>query len=282
MTITHLSQHFGRYSSHANSVVDRIAGVDSLTADWENTFRMRYVKDRPYEAHIVNHSWTSSMIVGDGGMSGIDRSALSGQLHVSGVNNGRNNAHPWMVVSPYNALTVGTANGDHSHGGTTGSYGARGRQRPHVCYSEPHTSWAAPRLTTMAIELWKLGWSNIQIIAALLTAADKPDGWSNSEEKPLDELYGSGFANLERAKEVRFGSDVSHSGGPFTATLYWLHDPDQPFKPQTLTLWRDEELHGISRSPVDNHQHIHIPYLDAGNYLLQVDGVETEYALAWT
>jgi hypothetical protein len=159
-------------------------------------------------------------------------------------------------------------------------------------------------LTGGAALLMQAGATDIRLLKALLlNGADKPADWTNAPAAPLDQRYGAGIMNVTNSlrqfrQSSRGGWDIAtigsnevrqyafeSRGAATTATLVWLRNYRCTNINNLDLAIRSEagELVAISRSALDNLEHLHLRNLPVGRYTLEVsagDGSDT-YALAF-
>lgn len=218
-------------------------------------------------------------------------------LFVSGAGNG---GAPKSPGTAYNGLSVAAYGGLSSFGPSTDQ-----RSKPDITAPGTHTSYSTPLVSGAAALLHQAGVTDIRLLKALLlNGAQKPPYWTNSATAPLDHRYGAGVLNVFNSwRQLRGGrySDLTARrgwdiatgtrrylfdarAGTLTATLIWLRQSGcSNINNLDLSLLTESgELLAASTSTVDNVEHLHLPALPAGRYLLEVSGAADEtYALAF-
>jgi hypothetical protein len=141
------------------------------------------------------------------------------RLVIAGVNNGRDTPVPALLASSYNAIAVGTAQGQgaSSGGPTVGTW--PGRSKPDLVGATGLTSFATPQVAAIAGRLLEAADAmpffvdhadRAEVIKAILMAgAAKPWGWRPIDGRPLDDHYGAGVVHLDNALRIQ-------SAGPTT------------------------------------------------------------------
>ena len=203
-------------------------------------------EDPPGAARIFNHSWIAS-----GGPS-VDINVLRRAdfaantfktLWVVGVNNGAGSDSPPLLAGMHHGISVGKADGDHAGADTGAGTDQQGRMKPEIVAPGDFTSFATPVVSGCAALLYEthdvtpgLAGNSIadlpQVIkAVLLAGASRNESWTNNPEskggqrgstsRPIDEVYGAGMVDIDRAHAIYTGLEQSGAadGNPSSATM---------------------------------------------------------------
>ena len=184
----------------------------------------------PGGARIFNHSWIAS-----GGTSAdinlLRRADFAANtfktLWVVGVNNGAGSASPPLLAGMHHGISVGRADGDHAESDTGPGTEQQGRMKPELVAPGDFTSFATPVVAGCAALLYEthdvtpeLSGTSIadlpQVIkAVLLAGASRNEDWTNapaskgpqrgSTSRPIDEVYGAGLVDIDRAHAIYTG-----------------------------------------------------------------------------
>jgi len=191
----------------------------------------------PYK--VMNNSW-----VGDATDAQItnlsqraDFVARQNQMTiVAGTNNGNTNPLPRLLSHSYNTIIVGLSNGDHAFGSTS-TYGLP-RNRPDIVApgrfldtETPFTSVATAMVSSAAAMLHqRAGVTNASrsdtMRAIILAGATKQEfpGWSRTDIRPLDTVYGAGELNVYNSYKIIEGGSFAGSflqTGPAVGNRGW-------------------------------------------------------------
>jgi len=287
---------------------------------------------------VQTHSWIAAQHpMSDELLARVDRMIdANDRLVVAGVNNGRNTPVPVLLASSFNAIAVGTAqgNGASSAGPTGGSW--PGRSKPDVAGAMGLTSFATPQVAAVVARLVEAAESmpfyvedadrSEVIKAVLLAGASKPWGWRQPDGRPLHPRYGAGVAHLDNSLRVlsggpaeagvrgeaeRFGwwfgellpgehatfkVAVEAGDGPLSAVVVWHRRIEAETRLQTRGGQRRAEWEwaegladfdllaslepaeggqgrvlGLSRSKVDNVEHVFVPAGELGAGVVRLD-----------
>lgn len=230
-----------------NGIAPGITQVDGYEAgDWLTDGFLHYGNNSSAPAtetrRVENHSWISSNSESTDNelVRRFDFAiARDGFVAIVGVNNGSMNPVPALLASSYNAISVGVANGNHSHGGTTND--TPGRIKPEIVASSSYgdtvsyvcgvVSGAASVLLDAADASPALvnARTNSEVIKALLMAgATKTPypGWARTPTQPIDLIYGAGRLNLQNSYHILIAGEqapgssvtVSNRGWDFGST----------------------------------------------------------------
>ncbi|MBU3728492.1 MAG: hypothetical protein FGM37_04495, partial [Phycisphaerales bacterium] len=185
----------------------------------------------PGGSRIQNHSWIASIGASSENqiLRRLDYQAdRDGTLHVVGLNNGTANAVPPLLVSGYNALSVGRVDGQHSFGLTPTGIDGTGRMKPEIVAPGDATSWATPVVAGAAALLHEVAVRpplslNPSAVdptvtkAVLMAGAQHQSTWSNQPSttgttrgeavRPLDPVFGAGIVNVDRAHRILTGGE---------------------------------------------------------------------------
>ncbi|HTD85015.1 MAG TPA: S8 family serine peptidase, partial [Candidatus Binatia bacterium] len=255
------------------------------------------------DARIVNQSFVFYGRIGRIDQLYDNYAAKYNVLFVSGAGNSGSVRSPGTA---YNSISVGAFGGTSAVGPATD-----GRCKPDITAPASATSFSTPLVSGAAALLLQAGATDIRLLKALiLNGAVKPLEWTNTPTAPLDSRYGAGIANVFnswrhfRAGQQAPGIIKAHRGwdlatidtnqvkqyafdapiSTITATLVWLRNYGcTNVSNLNLTLRsEDGEVIGVSMSAVDNVEHLHLPHLLPGRYVLEVssDAPDT-YALAF-
>lgn len=238
-------------SSHADTVGAFLYGIGISIAPgipavynyeasgWINAF-LRFNQSAepaspPGGSRIQNHSWIANPGVTTENqiLRRMDFQAdRDGTLHVVGLNNGTTNPVPPLLVSGYNAISVGRVDGQHSAGLTPTGIDGSGRMKPEIVAPGDATSWATPVVAAAAALLHEVGGRpplslNPNAIdptvtkAVLMAGAQHQPTWSNQPSasgttrgeavRPLDPVYGAGIVNVDRSHRILTGGEQDGS-----------------------------------------------------------------------
>lgn len=170
------------------------------------------------DVELFNHSWIAN--AGEQSIPVLRRVDYQiderGVTMCVGVNNGADSKVPHMLASAYNAIAVGSGNGQSSGGYTR--IDGEGRCKPDLVAPRKLTSFATPMVTACAARLLQAGRKIARdrdrgdvgrdatrpevIKATLMAGATKPDGWQPEQGKPLDQHYGAGMVNIDHSLEI--------------------------------------------------------------------------------
>lgn len=219
-------------------------------------------------SRVQNHSW-----IGSTGNTTNDQQIIrrfdymisrDNVVAVVGVNNGSASTNQNLMSTAYNALSVGTSDGNFSATATT--IDGAGRQRPHLVAPADFTSYATARVSSAAAFLLSTvdgAGASLQaaddhrVIKSLLMAGATKEtamNWSNTETAPLDAKWGAGQLNVYNSYHIldagRFTpSDTSDIGSmgwdindvSFSDGQYYYFDSSQLFD-LTVSLNWDREV----------------------------------------
>ncbi|MAB72563.1 MAG: hypothetical protein CMJ54_08660 [Planctomycetaceae bacterium] len=199
----------------------------------------------PGGARIFNHSW-----IGSGGASAdinlLRRADFAANtfktLWVVGVNNGAGSDSPALLAGMHHGIAVGVSDGDHAEADTGPGTDQQGRMKPELVAPADFTSFATPVVAGCAALLYEthdvtpeLAGNSIadlpQVVkAVLLAGASRDETWTNAPEskgpqrgatsRPIDEIYGAGLVDIDRAHEIYTGLEQSGDAAlPASATM---------------------------------------------------------------
>lgn len=199
----------------------------------------------PTGLRVFNHSWIGSL-----GTAAADKELLRRAdyaanafrtLWVVGVNNGASSANEPLLAGMFHGLSVGLSSGNHGHDDTGSNTDAPGRQKPEIVAPGDFTSFATPLVGACGAVLYEtrettpeLAANNLadlpQVIKAVLMAgAVRNETWTNlpSPEtvrgvtvRPLDDVFGAGVVNIDRAHRIYTGLEHDGAGDvPSEATI---------------------------------------------------------------
>lgn len=252
-TNTNVSGHadlVGKYIYGTSSITDGITDVTIYDANsWADTYlNPNFTNGRTtgstttytlssitsLSADVVNCSFVSSST------STSDTSTLqlldysinkNDYVCVVGVNNGSTTSLPTLLSQSYNAISVGCADGDHSHGVTT--INGAGRTKPDIVAPASTTSEATAMVSSASAFLLSaadnLGSDSTayhsQTIKAILMAGAtrNASNWSHASTSPLDTTYGAGTLNIARSYAIlaggkqSAGSTISNTGWDYNS-----------------------------------------------------------------
>ena len=163
-------------------------------------------------------------------------------LWVVGVNNGAGSDSPPLLAGMHHGIAVGKADGDHAEADTGVGTEQQGRMKPELVAPADFTSFATPVVAGCAALLYEthdvtpaLSGNAIadlpQVIkAVLLAGASRNETWTNAPEskgpqrgatsRPIDEIYGAGLVDIDRAHEIYTGLEQSGDAAlPASATM---------------------------------------------------------------
>ena len=305
---TNFPNALGSESGHANEVSRLFFSVAPGATRLEN-FEASYFIDYiipnqvPINARVVNQSFAYFARITHIDQQYDNYAAKHHVLFVSGAGNAG-----W-VGSPgtaYNGISVGAFGGSSCVGPATD-----GRCKPDITAPANMTSFSTPLVSGAAAVLMQAGATDIRLVKALLlNGAQKPADWTNSPTAPLDPRYGAGIVNVFNSwrqfrggqhtgpvVRARRGWDIATiasnevrqymldaRSSTITATLVWLRKYGLTNIINLNLKLRSEagELIATSSSRLDNVEHLHLPNVPVGRYVIEVtsDGPET-YALAF-
>ena len=191
----------------------------------------------PEGLQVFNHSWIGSLSTTAANKELLRRADYAANafrtLWVVGVNNGASNTNLPLLSGMFHGLSVGLSNGNHASDDTGADTDAPGRQRPEIVAPADFTSFSTPLVGASAALLYEtreivpeLASNNLanlpQVIkATLMAGAVRNESWTNlpSPEtvrgvttRPLDEVFGSGVLNIDRAHRIYTGLEQPGSG----------------------------------------------------------------------
>ena len=232
----HASKVGFAFYGNADGVAPGIASVNLFEVnDFIGSGHLRYGSSSlpdnpPGGARIFNHSWIAS-----GGTSAdinvLRRADFAANtfktLWVVGVNNGSGSDSPPLLAGMHHGIAVGTADGDHAEADTGPGTEQQGRMKPELVAPADFTSFATPVVAGCAALLYEthdvtpeLSGNSIadlpQVIkAVLLAGASRNEDWTNapatkgpqrgSTARPIDEIYGAGLVDIDRAHAIYTG-----------------------------------------------------------------------------
>lgn len=191
----------------------------------------------PTGLRVFNHSWIGAL-----GTAAANKELLrradhaantSRTLWVVGVNNGATSANQPLLSGMFHGLSVGLANGNHASDDTGSQTDAPGRQRPEIVAPGDFTSFSTPLVGASAAVLYEtrevtpeLAGNSLadlpQVIkAALMAGAVRNEAWDNLPspqkvrgvtDRPLDDVFGAGVLNIDRAHRIYTGLEQPGSG----------------------------------------------------------------------
>ena len=199
----------------------------------------------PTGLRVFNHSWIGSFDNATADKELLRRADYAANafrtMWVVGVNNGAASANEPLLAGMFHGLSVGLSNGNHGRDDTGPNTDAPGRQKPEIVAPGDFTSFATPLVGGCAALLYETRdttpelASNAladlpQVIKAVLMAgAVRNESWTNLPtpevergvtDRPLDDVFGAGVVNIDRAHRIYTG--LEHDGGsavPSEATL---------------------------------------------------------------
>ncbi len=289
----------------------------------------------PGSVKVMNHSW-----VGDAQSLAVNNDVLrradvvadrDGILFCVGTGNTGQSAGP-LLVNMFNALCVGRADGMHEHPDTAGS-DSPGRMKPDIVAPGTLTSYTTGTVSSCMAILVDAARNHPNVSANLdtrtpdamrafvLAGASHDSAWTNNPDssgpdrgrtdRPLDDVFGAGVINIDRAHLVlTAGEQDSSASAPTSANAqfngwerraysigddrYWRFDvtalADEAVFAAAwnrltnsthstsyvanidLTLWRVDENDELQTLVGDDG----LPYFDGGNVVSEsaVDNVE--------
>ncbi len=199
----------------------------------------------PAGLRVFNHSWIGSLGNATADKELLRRADYAANafrtLWVVGVNNGGASVNEPLLAGMFHGLSVGLSSGNHGHDDTGANTDAPGRQKPEIVAPGDFTSFATPLVGGCAALLHEtrdttpeLAANNLadlpQVLKAVLMAgAVRNEAWTNLPspevergvtERPLDEVFGAGVVNIDRAHRIYTGLEQDgDSAVPATATL---------------------------------------------------------------
>ncbi len=199
----------------------------------------------PTGLRVFNHSWIGSLGNATADKELLRRADYAANafrtMWVVGVNNGASSANEPLLAGMFHGLSVGLSSGNHGHDDTGANTDAPGRQKPEIVAPGDFTSFATPLVGGCAALLYETrattpelasnGNADLpQVIKAVLMAgAVRNASWTNLPspevergvtERPLDDVFGAGVVNIDRAHRIYTG--LERDGGssvPASATL---------------------------------------------------------------
>ena len=200
----------------------------------------------PFSLKIFNNSW-----IGSFGSTANDNNAVRRAdwaantfrtLWILGTNNGASNANQPLLSGMYHGISVGLVNGNHASDDTSSGLDGPGRMRPQLVAPGDATSWAAPLvgacgallLETAAVDPDLAGNNSSTqpyvLKSVLLAGAVRNATWTNNPQasgsdrgatsRPLDEVFGAGVLNIDRAHRIFTGLEADGSADvPASNTL---------------------------------------------------------------
>ena len=305
---TNFPNSLGSESDHANEVSRLFFSVAPGATRLDN-YEASYFIDHiipnqvPISARIVNQSFAYFARITHIDQQYDNYAAKHHVLFVSGAGNAG-----W-VGSPgtaYNGISVGAFGGSSCVGPATD-----GRCKPDITAPAGMTSFSTPLVSGAAAVLMQAGATDMRLVKALLlNGALKPADWTNRPTAPLDPRYGAGIVNVfnswrqfrggQHAGPVvrsRRGWDIATiasnevrqylmdvPSSTITATLVWLRNYGCTNIVNLNLKLRSEagDMVAASTSVLDNVEHLHLPSLPSGRYVIEVssDAAET-YALVF-
>jgi hypothetical protein len=154
---------------------------------------------------------------------------------VGGVGNGSSPLMPIDILlsHAYNVISVGRTDGNHHHGMTLAGVDGPGRMKPEITAQDTSSSNSTGLISGCVGALLDTArtWPGLDnntnadrpdvIKAALLTGAVHDPAWTNNPQTsganrgltttPIDETFGTGFANIDRAHMVLTGLEQNSS-----------------------------------------------------------------------
>jgi len=228
--------------------------------------------NQPPESHgiqLFNHSWIADWPAAPVALRRmdylIDRDDC---VMVVGVNNGEGSTIPSLLGDSYNAIAVGNYQGQSSGG--TPTTDVPGRCKPDIVAPGGKTSFATPIVTAVVARLMELAdrmgddspAQHAQVIkAVLLTGAEKPDGWHQSDGRPLALHYGAGRVRLDHSAlilergPVEPGMIESRYGWAFQTLTRdvqatWRLDQPAPMREMSIVLVWHRRIDGRMQSGI--------------------------------
>lgn len=191
----------------------------------------------PTGLRVFNHSWAGSQGTAAANKELLRRADYAANafrtLWVVAVNNGASNANQPLLSGMFHGLSVGLTNGNHASDDTGIQTDAPGRQRPEIVapgsipqYPGDFTSFSSPLVGASAAVLYEtrevtpeLAGNSLadlpQVIKSILMAgAVRNDAWDNLPapqkvrgvtDRPLDDVFGAGVVNVDRAHRIYTG-----------------------------------------------------------------------------
>lgn len=190
-------------------VAPGVAHVDSYPAEY--ILETIVPSQIAISAKIVNQSFVLGM---ENAAADLDYDHYAARYNVLFVSGAGNGGPPQSPATAYNGIAVGALGGASAIGPTTG-----GRAKPDITAPATLTSYSTPQVAGAAALLLQAaargdggpGTSNhladIRTVKALLlNGAQKPWGWTNAPQTPLDLRYGAGGANVFQSyRQLRAG-----------------------------------------------------------------------------
>lgn len=156
-----------------------------------------------------------------------------GTLYVVGVNNGSSSTTPPLFAGMYHGISVGLSNGEHGSNDQSTDVGPR--MKPEMVAPRDFTSYATPVVAACAALLYETVETDPTLAAnsfakraqvmksILMTGATHSPTWTNNPEdsgidrgvtvRPLDEIYGAGVVQIDRAHQILTGYEQDGSSG---------------------------------------------------------------------
>jgi hypothetical protein len=247
-------------STHANIVAKNFYGASASVAygisdvyvyeanGWIGSDYLNYGASSgpsapPPGLKIFNHSWIA---INTGVDAALVRRAdyashIYGVLFIVGVNNGANSASGAIWNSMYQGISVGLPNGEHDAADQTLDGGPR--MKPDLVAPGQFTSYATGVASSCAALLHEVAREDPdlssnsdaarpQIMKSIMMAgATHEESWTNNPiltgsergmtSRPLDETYGAGTVNIDRAHQILTGNEQNGASGviPETANI---------------------------------------------------------------
>jgi len=286
------------YSAHANIVATNLTGTTTsiLPALGElqvasigtyRTFSLNmaaFLSPAPVSWDVENHSLISNVTTYNLNALQLLDYRINRDLVtvVIALENGTNAMSP-LWGNCYNTIAVGTANGQHSRGGT--NLDGSGRMKPDLVGTATYTSYATPVVAssaglliaetkrTAALATAK----DPRVIKALLMAGATKEPfptWSQTSAQPLDPIYGTGRVSIYNSYKTLLagrqtagtvlrsvqGWDLGQSG---TGAVYYFEVPTgQTLKFSTVLTWHrvlstSDNYWSFTGTPADLNLRLH-------------------------
>ncbi|MAI67507.1 MAG: hypothetical protein CMJ26_06495 [Phycisphaerae bacterium] len=230
------------YGTSASGIAQDIDLINVYNAEgWATTEYLRVgtgsnPSSPPGDTVLINNSWTATFGSVATDTQALRRADWSIDQHdvmmLSGVAN--TGAHAPLMSFGFNCVSVGKQNGEHVSGTIPSGYDLPGRQLPLIVASQGSTSNAAGVVSAIVALLvetrethpntssnYFAGLSET-MKSCLLTGGNHLAGWTNNTPisganrgrttQPIDEVYGVGTANVDRAHRVLTGGQHASSG----------------------------------------------------------------------
>ena len=220
-----------------------------------------FVSPNPANWDLETHSYSCETIYSQNALQLLDYRINRDRVTVCVSLNNGTAAVPAMWGNNYNAITVGTATGKHSRGGTT--LEGVGRTKPDLVGTATYTSYTTPIVASAAGILIGEAKRTISLAAAkdprtikalLMAGATKEEfaTWSQTAAQPLDAIYGAGQVNINNSYRMLIagkqspgaslcllkGWDLGQSGN--SAVYYFDVPVGQTLKFSTVLTWHRE------------------------------------------